>query len=166
MTTYVCPGSYDPVTSGHVDIIKRAMAHCDKLIIAVGDNSLKNSFFTLDEKIMFLKKVFKEYDKIEIESFTGLTVDFAEQKNASALVRGLRAVSDFEYEFQMAMLNKKLKPHVETIFMMANPDHSYISSGAVREFLKNNADITGLVPESIRQDMIALSNKKLMKNQE
>ena len=166
MTTYVCPGSYDPVTSGHVDIIKRAMAHCDKLIIAVGDNSLKNSFFALDEKIMFLKKVFKEYDKIEIESFTGLTVDFAEQKNASALVRGLRAVSDFEYEFQMAMLNKKLKPHVETIFMMANPDHSYISSGAVREFLKNNADITGLVPERIRQDMIALSNKKLMKNQE
>lgn len=166
MTTYICPGSYDPVTSGHVDIITRAMNQCDKLIIAVGANSLKNSFFTLDEKIMFLEKVFKGYDKIEIESFTGLTVNFAKEKNASALVRGLRAVSDFEYEYQMAMLNRKLQPDVETVFLMAGSDYSYISSGAVREFLKHNADITGLVPECIRQDIIELSNKKLMKNQE
>lgn len=165
MATFVCPGSYDPVTRGHVDIIERALVHCDKLIVAVGDNSLKNSFFTLEEKIMLLKKVFDGNEKIEVESFTGLTEAFARKKKASALVRGLRALSDFEYEFQMALLNRKLNPDVETLFIMSSPDYCYISSGAVREFLRNNADISGMVPECIRQDIISLSNKKLMKDQ-
>jgi pantetheine-phosphate adenylyltransferase len=163
MKIYICPGSYDPVTSGHADIITRAADHCDKLIIALGENSLKNTFFTLEERIAFLKKVFNGNEKIEIESYSGLTTEYARIKKATALVRGLRAVSDFEYEYQMAMLNRKLNLDVETLFFMASPEYSYISSGAVREFLRNDADITGLVPECIREDIIALSRKKMMK---
>ncbi len=164
MATFVCPGSFDPITNGHYDIILRALVHCDNLIVAVGDNKAKKSFFTLEEKIMLLNKVFMDYKSIKIESFTGLTEEFARSKNATALVRGLRALSDFEFEFQMALLNRKLNPNLETLFIMTNADYSYISSAAVRELLLNNGDITGMVPDCIKNDIISLCEEKRIGN--
>jgi pantetheine-phosphate adenylyltransferase len=146
----ICPGSFDPITNGHVDIIERAAKMFDKVIVAVLINKSKVPIFTLEERILFLKKVFKGRPNIEIDSFSGLLVDFAKNKDAKVIIKGLRALSDFEYEFQMALLNKNLSPDIETMFMMTNINYSYLSSSAVRELAKLGGDIEGLVPESIK----------------
>jgi pantetheine-phosphate adenylyltransferase len=146
----ICPGSFDPITNGHVDIIERAAKMFDKVIVAVLINKSKVPVFTLEERILFLKKVFKGRPNIEIDSFSGLLVDFAKNKGAKVIIKGLRALSDFEYEFQMALLNKNLSPDIETMFMMTNINYSYLSSSAVRELAKLGGDIEGLVPESIK----------------
>ena len=156
----IYPGTFDPITNGHLDIIERASKICDKLIVAVLINSNKNSVFTLEERVELIKRVLKDKPNIEIESFSGLLVDFMRKKNAKVIIKGLRAVSDFEYEFQMALMNKNLDSEIETLFMMTSINYSYISSSAIKEVAKYGGKIDGLVPDCIKDIII----KKLYKN--
>ncbi|MCX8130025.1 MAG: pantetheine-phosphate adenylyltransferase [Clostridia bacterium] len=151
MKICVYPGSFDPVTNGHLDIIYRASKLCDKLIVAVLVNNNKKPAFTLDERVDLLKCVFADRPDIEIESFSGLLIDFMKEKKATAIIKGLRAVSDYEYELQMALLNKNLDPDIETLFMMASINYSFLSSSVVKELAKNGGKVDGLVPECIKE---------------
>jgi len=146
---FVYPGSFDPVTNGHLDIIERAAKLCDKLIVAVLKNRGKTPVFTMEERVSFLEQVLDGKDNVEVIPFSGLLVDFMKQHNATTVIKGLRAVSDFEYEFQMALLNKNLNPDIETLFMMTNINYSYLSSSAVRELASYGGNIRDLVPEKI-----------------
>jgi len=150
----VYPGSFDPVTNGHLDIIHRSAMLCDRLVVAVGNNINKKYCFNLEERVGLLKMVLDNSPGIEVESFSGLLVDFMKKKKARVIIKGLRAVSDFEYEFQMALLNRKLQPDIETIFMMTNYKYSYLSSSMVKEIAALEGSIVDLVPETIRQDII------------
>ena len=154
MRIYVYPGSFDPVTNGHLDVITRASKLCDKLIVAVLVNNSKKPCFTLDERVDLLKCAIKGLDYVEIESFTGLLIDFMHRKKASVIIKGLRAVSDFEYELQMALLNKNQSPDIETLFMMTNINYSFLSSSSVKELARNNGCIDGLVPDCIKEKVI------------
>jgi len=154
MKIWICPGSFDPVTSGHLDIITRAAGMCDKLIVGIGVNDKKRPFFPAEERMQLLSKATEGLDNVEIEVFEGLLVDYAARKNAQAVVKGLRAVSDFEYELQMALLNKRLKEDMETIFLMTNINYSFLSSRAVRELAANGGNIEGLVPDSVLEDIL------------
>lgn len=149
MRIFVYPGSFDPVTNGHLDIIERAAKLCDKLIVAVLKNRGKTPVFTMEERVSFLEQVLDGKDNVEVIPFSGLLVDFMKQHNATTVIKGLRAVSDFEYEFQMALLNKNLNPDIETLFMMTNINYSYLSSSAVRELASYGGNIRDLVPEKI-----------------
>lgn len=149
MRIFVYPGSFDPVTYGHLDIIDRAEKICDKLIVAVLENRSKTPVFTVEERVSFLKDVLEDRADIEIATFSGLLVDFMKEKKATTIIKGLRAVSDFEYEFQMALLNKNLDSDIETLFMMTNIKYSYLSSSAVRELAGHGGNIKDLVPDII-----------------
>jgi len=155
----VYPGSFDPITNGHLDIIDRAAKIFDKLIIAVLVNSSKNPTFSLDERVKLINDIVKDRSNIEVEYFSGLLIDFVRQKKACTIIKGLRAVSDFEYELQMALLNKNLDPEIETLFMMTNINYSYLSSSAVKELAKNGGNIDGLVPEGIRDTVLSKFGK-------
>ncbi|HPV01841.1 MAG TPA: pantetheine-phosphate adenylyltransferase [Clostridiales bacterium] len=146
----VYPGSFDPVTNGHLDIIERAACICDKLIVAVGNNESKRPAFTVEERVEMIRESIGERENIEVTSFTGLLADFAKKVGARAVIKGLRAMSDFEYEFQMALLNKKLEPELETLFMMTSVQYSFLSSSAVKEIARNGGCIDGLVPDCIK----------------
>jgi pantetheine-phosphate adenylyltransferase len=146
---FVYPGSFDPVTNGHLDIIERAAKICDKLIVAVLVNRNKSPVFTLEERVAFLKEVLNGKPNIEIATFSGLLVDFMKKQRATTIIKGLRAVSDFEYEFQMALLNKNLDDEIETLFMMTGINYSYLSSSAVRELASHRGNIKDLVPDII-----------------
>lgn len=146
MRIAVYPGSFDPITNGHLDIIERASRLYDKLIVGVLSNGNKNPLFTSDERMQMIREVTKHLDNVEVDTFEGLLVDFANSKNATVIVKGLRTVADFEYEFQMALLNKTLNPEYETMFMMTNTKYSYISSSMVKELARFHGDLTGLVP--------------------
>jgi pantetheine-phosphate adenylyltransferase len=146
---FVYPGSFDPVTNGHVDIVKRALKLCDKLILAIGHNENKRPLFSVDERIEMLRAVLADCPEVEITSFSGLLIDFVKKVGSTTIIKGLRALSDFEYEFQMALLNKYLSEGVETLFMMTNVNYSYISSSFVKEIAKNGGRLDGLVPECI-----------------
>jgi len=150
----VCPGSFDPITNGHLDIIERASTICDKVIVAVLNNSNKKPLFSIEERLEFLRRVFKDNPKIEVDSFSGLLIDFVRMKKAKVIIKGLRALSDFEYEFQMALLNKSLAPDIETMFMMTNINYSYLSSSSVKELAKFGGNIDGLVPDCIKDDIL------------
>ncbi|MDD4495299.1 MAG: pantetheine-phosphate adenylyltransferase [Eubacteriales bacterium] len=154
MNICICPGSFDPVTNGHLDIIDRASRLCDHLIVAVGNNKNKASTFSVDERVELLKIAIGDRPGISVESFDGLLIDFAARKNAQAVVKGLRAVSDFEYEFQMALLNKNLVSSIETLFIMTNVNYSYLSSSAVKELASNGGNIDGLVPDIIKDRIL------------
>ncbi len=145
----IYPGSFDPVTLGHIDIIKRASNLVDKLCVAVIKNKRKKSLFTTSERIDMLKKVTKDIPNVEIEHFSGLTVDLAVQKDANVIFRGLRAVTDFEYELQLAQTNHKLNPDIDTVFLITNVEYAYLSSSIVREIASYNGAIESFVPESI-----------------
>ncbi len=147
MRIFVYPGSFDPVTNGHLDIINRAAKICDKLIVAVLKNRSKTPAFTMEERISFLTDVLKGRPNIEVAAFSGLLVDFMKKKNATTIIKGLRAVSDFEYEFQMALLNKNLDSNIETLFMMTGINYSYLSSSVVRELASHGGNIGDLVPD-------------------
>lgn len=149
--TLVYPGSFDPITNGHLDIIVRAACICDKLIVAVGNNESKRPAFTVEERVEMIRASIGDREDIEVTSFTGLLADFAKKVGASAVIKGLRAMSDFEYEFQMALLNKKLEPELETLFMMTSVQYSFLSSSAVKEIARNGGCIDGLVPDCIRE---------------
>jgi pantetheine-phosphate adenylyltransferase len=155
----LCPGTYDPITEGHRDVITRCSKIFDKVIAAVSNNTRKKSLFSIDRRVRYVERVLKELKNIEVISFEGLLVDIAKIHNAKVIVKGLRAISDFEYEFQMAQINKKLNPELETMFLVTNPKFAYLSSSAVKEVAKYNGCITGLVPKEIEKDII-LSFKK------
>ena len=145
----ICPGSFDPVTLGHIDIIGRASKMFDKVIVAVLINPNKRPSFDINERIGLLSEATKGIKNIEIVSFDGLLADYAKEKNAVAVVKGLRAVSDFEYEFQMALTNKKLNPELETIFLTANSQYMYLSSSMVKQVASFGGDINDFVPASL-----------------
>lgn len=150
----VYPGSFDPVTNGHLDIIERTSKVFDKVIVAVLENPDKKPMFTKEERVNMLKKVTGHIPNIEIESFSGLLIHYMDKKNAKVIVKGLRAVSDFEYEFQMALLNNKLNPEVETLFMMTNNKYSYLSSSSVKQIALFGGCIKELVPDVIIYDIL------------
>lgn len=146
MRIAVYPGSFDPITNGHLDIIERASRVYDKLVVGVLSNASKTTLFSAEKRVEMIRLVTKHLDNVEVDTFTGLLVDFAASKNATVIVKGLRTVADFEYEFQMALLNKALNPEYETMFMMTNTKYSYISSSMVKELAGFHGDLTGLVP--------------------
>lgn len=147
----VCPGSFDPPTYGHLDIIQRALALFNKVIIAVLDNPSKCCLFTIEERIKILKKITRQFKKVEVDKFKGLLVNYARKKKACAVVRGLRAISDFEYEFQMAQMNRELNPEIETVFMMTSTPYSYLSSSIVKEIARLGGNLKKFVPPIVEQ---------------
>lgn len=149
----IYPGSFDPCTNGHVDIITRASKLFDKLIVSVLINSAKTPTFTVEQRLDFLRRVTADIPNVEVDTFSGLVADYARQKNADALVRGLRAVSDFEYEFQVALTNKKLNPAAETIFLTTSSNNMYLSSSIVKEIGSHGGDLSDMVPPAIKADI-------------
>lgn len=149
----VYPGSFDPLTNGHVDIILRGARLFDRIVVAVLRNAEKNPFFTFEERVETIREVFKEYPNVEVDSFDGLLVDYAHRRSASAIVRGLRAVSDFEYELQMALMNRRLGPEIETVFMMPAEQYTYVSSRLIREVFALGGPIAGLVPDVVEDHL-------------
>ena len=149
MRVAVCPGSFDPITNGHLDIIKRTAKIYDKVIIGVLDNSAKSPVFTAKERGEMIEAVIGDIPNAEVKIFSGLMVNFARNNGADVIVKGLRTVADFEYEFQMALLNRALDPDFETVFMMTDTKFSYISSSMVKEVAKYNGELEGLVPIQI-----------------
>jgi pantetheine-phosphate adenylyltransferase len=149
----IYPGSFDPLTNGHVDIIMRGAAIFDRIIVAILHNSEKSPLFTVEERMEMAREVFGNEPKVVVASFGGLLVDFARQQGAQVIVRGLRAISDFEYEFQMALMNRRLVPELETVFMMPAEAYTYISSRLIREVFALGGPIAGLVPEAVETRM-------------
>ncbi|QQY80771.1 phosphopantetheine adenylyltransferase [Keratinibaculum paraultunense] len=145
----IYPGSFDPVTYGHLDIIDRCSKKFDKVIVAVLNNKSKKNMFTIEERVELLEEVLNNYDNVEVDTFSGLLVDYAREKGCTTMVRGLRAVSDFEYEMQMALANKKLKPDIETIFMVSSGKYTYLSSSIVKEVATFGGDISCFVPHNV-----------------
>lgn len=145
----ICPGSFDPITFGHLDIIQRAAKVFDHVIIAVFNNQSKSPLFTVEERMKMLELVTTDMPNVSIDSHGGLLVDYAREKNAQAIVRGLRAVSDFEYELQITSMNRKLNEDVETFFIMANNQYSFLSSSMVKEVAKYKGNVSDLVPEVV-----------------
>ena len=156
----ICPGSFDPVTNGHLDIITRAAGMFDKIIVVVAHNSSKKSCFSPDERVEMIKKCIPDLDNGEVVHYDGLLADYAALRGATAIIKGLRAMSDFEYEFQMALTNKKLNPNVETLFLTTDAQNMYLSSSMVRQIASMNGDISSFVSEAIRQDIIDRINSK------
>ena len=146
MRIAVYPGSFDPITNGHLDIIERASRLYDKLVVGVLSNGNKKPLFTAEERVVMIRQVTEHLENVEVDTFKGLLVDFAKDKGATVIVKGLRTVADFEYEFQMALLNKSLNPEYETMFMMTNTKYSYISSSMVKELAGFGGNLAGLVP--------------------
>jgi pantetheine-phosphate adenylyltransferase len=145
----IFPGSFDPVTNGHVDIILRSARLFERILVAVLVNQEKKSLFTPAERIEIIREVFREYANVEVDSFDGLLVDYARQRRASAIIRGIRAVSDYEYEFQMALMNRHLEPSLETVFMMPAEQYTYLSSRLIKEVFSLGGDVRGLVPPAV-----------------
>ena len=159
MRTVICPGSFDPVTNGHLDIIQRASGLFDRVIVLVAANQEKKNFFTPEERREMILKVTKNLPNVEVDVFSGLLVDYVRDRQACAIVKGLRAVSDFEYEFQMAMTNHKLYPDCETIFFTPSPRNMYLSSSIVRQVGGLGGDISSFVPACILEEI----QRKLLK---
>ncbi len=152
--TAIYPGSFDPLTNGHIDIIERALSVFDKVIIAVLHNPSKKAMFTMDERVEMIKESFNGSGSIEVDSFGGLLVDYARMKNATAIIRGIRAISDFESEFQMALMNRKLDKGIESVFLMTGFRWIFTSSSIIKEAVQFGGDISDMVPEIV--------NRKLM----
>jgi pantetheine-phosphate adenylyltransferase len=151
----IYPGSFDPVTNGHLDLIERGEKMFDLLIVAVLRNAEKEPLFSVAERVEMLREVTKQWTSVEIDVFDGLLVDYARKRGAGVILRGIRAVSDYEYELQMALMNRKLEPRLETVFMLPGLSYSYLSSKLVREIAKLGASLKGLVPEVVEQRLRA-----------
>ena len=159
MKIAVFPGSFDPITLGHVDLVRRAVPLFDKIIVAVGLNNQKSALFSLEKRLYWLNEVFKNYHNVEISYFEGLTVKFCEKRNAHYLIRGLRNASDFDYEKTISQLNTIMGKDVETIFLISQPEFSHISSTIVREIIKCNGNVAPFVPEIISKDLLLEPNQ-------
>ena len=156
MRVGVYPGSFDPVTLGHLDIIERGAKIVDKLIVGVLLNGMKNPMFTVEQRIELLKEATKHIPNVEVRPFQGLLVDFLRQEGATEVIRGLRAVTDFEYELQMAQANRNLYPEMETVFLTTNVQYSFISSTIVKDILRHNWDVSHFVPETVLEKIYTL----------
>jgi pantetheine-phosphate adenylyltransferase len=148
------PGSFDPLTNGHLDILSRARRVADRVVVAILENDTKTPLFSVAERLEMIREILGDDKTTPVMSFNGLLVDFARDMGATMIVRGLRAVSDYEYELQMALMNRRLAPAVETIFLMAKEEYSYVSSRLVKEVGRLGADVSGLVPEPVRRRLI------------
>ena len=149
----VYPGSFDPITNGHVDIINRGLKIFDKILVAVLENPKKTPLFTTKERISMIKEVFSDQKNVEVKAFKGLLVEFAKKNEAKIVIRGLRAISDFEYEFQMALMNRKLNPEIETFFMMPNVSYTFLSSKLVKEIFMLGGCLKDLVPVHVEKKL-------------
>ena len=159
----IYPGSFDPITNGHVDLVKRTLRVFDNIIVAIATNPEKDrSLFTLNERLQMINDVFAELKgRVQADSFQGLLVDYAEKKHSTVIIRGLRAISDFEYEFQMALMNRHLEPTLETVFMMPAEQYTYLSSRLIKEVFSLGGDVRGLVPSAVEK---AMHEKKSVKS--
>jgi pantetheine-phosphate adenylyltransferase len=154
----VYPGSFDPITNGHLDLVERGARLCDRLIVAVLGNESKQPLFTVEERMEMLREAVADYPNVEVDTFGGLLVDYARNKGATAILRGIRAISDYEYELQMALMNRRLCPEVETVFLMAGEAYSFVSSRMVKEVIRLGGNLAGLVPPSVE---VRLRNRVL-----
>jgi pantetheine-phosphate adenylyltransferase len=159
MPVAIYPGSFDPLTNGHLSLIQRGLQMFDKLIVAIAVNPKKTPLFTLEERRELIRAACPD-PRVEVDAFQGLLVEYAKQRQVNVLIRGLRAVSDFEYEFQLANMNRKLAPGIWTVFMMTGEDYFYISSQLVREVASLGGDVTGLVPENVHAKLVAKFGRK------
>ncbi len=147
----VFPGSFDPITNGHLDIVERGLRVFDRVRMAILVNPEKHPLFTVDERVALIRQTYRGNPRLEVDTFTGLLVDYAERVGASVIVRGIRAISDFEYEFQMALMNRRINPQIETVFMMPAESYSYVSSRLVKEIFQLGGQVTGLVPPVVER---------------
>ena len=154
MKTAIYPGTFDPITFGHVDVIRRASEIFGKVIVAVAQNPVKQPMFTDEERIRMIRAVVKPFPNVTVDRFSGLLVEYARKKKAGAIVRGLRAISDFEYEFQMALTNRKLAEDVTTVFLMPHERYTYLNSTIVREIARFGGDVSGFVPAIVRKKLL------------
>ncbi|MBS3136572.1 pantetheine-phosphate adenylyltransferase [Candidatus Woesearchaeota archaeon] len=154
----IYPGSFDPITMGHIDVLERSLKIFKKVVVAIGESSEKDYLFTTDERVKMVKGVTKGMN-VSVEKFSGLLVDFAKSKKASVIIRGLRAVSDFDYEFQAALMNRKLNPEIETIFIMTRGKYCYLSSSVVKEVASRGGNMQHLVPEAVKKMLIGKFGK-------
>jgi pantetheine-phosphate adenylyltransferase len=150
MITAVYPGTFDPLTRGHEDLVRRAASLFDHLVVGIAHSQAKNPFFTVEERVEIAQEVLGHYPNVEVKSFAGLLKDFVREENARVIVRGLRAVSDFEYEFQMVAMNQRLNDDIETVFLMADPRHQAVASRLVKEIARLGGDVTAFVSPSVK----------------
>lgn len=155
MRIVVYPGSFDPLTNGHLDVIQRAARLFDKVIVAVASNEAKQPVFTLEERVKLVQEAVLDQPKVEVDSFSGLLVEYVEKRSGQAIIRGLRAVSDFEFEFQLALMNRKLNERVETIFMMPKDTYTFLSSRIVKEIARLGGDVSAFVPPHVKRALTA-----------
>lgn len=153
MKIAVYPGTFDPVTNGHLDIIKRALKIFDKLIIAVGNNPQKKTLFSIKERVEMLKEVIKKYKNVEVEAFSGLLWEFMKKKGTNIIIRGLRAISDFDFEFQRALMNRKMYEDIETVFIMTSGKYCFLSASIVKEMAMYGGCVSGLVPKIVEKKL-------------
>ncbi len=147
----IYPGSFDPITSGHLDLIARGRRISDHLVVAVLENESKRALFSMEERVEMMREVMKPYPDVEVDSFKGLLVEYASTRGANVILRGIRAVSDYEYELQMALMNRRLRPEIETVFLMAGEAYSFVSSRLVKEVIALGGNIEGLVPKLVEE---------------
>ena len=159
------PGSFDPLTNGHLDILSRARSLADRVVVAILENDSKTPLFSVAERIDMIREILGDDPSTPVRSFSGLLVDFAGEVGATLIVRGLRAVSDYEYELQMALMNRRLTPSIETVFLMAKEEYSYVSSRLVKEVARLGGDVSGLVPEAIRRKLVERVGKERLVEQ-
>lgn len=147
----IYPGSFDPITNGHLDLIERSSRLVNRLVVSILRNESKQPLFSVEERMEMLREVVAGYSNIEVDSFGGLLVDYAAEKKATVIIRGIRAISDYEYELQMALMNRRLRPEIETVFLMASEAHSFLSSKLVKEVFGLGGNISGLVPATVER---------------
>jgi pantetheine-phosphate adenylyltransferase len=155
MRTAIYPGSFDPLTNGHLDVVQRAIKLFDRVIVAVAGNESKQPLFTLEERLQMVARAVRHLPQVEADSFQGLLVKYVERRSAQAVIRGLRAVSDFEFEFQLALMNRKLNERIETIFMMPKDTYTFLSSRIVKEIASLGGDVSAFVPAHVRSALAA-----------
>ncbi len=153
MRIAIYPGSFDPITNGHIDVIKRASRIFDKVIIAVGDNPAKKTLFSSEERVEMIQKAIKPINRIEVESFSGLLLDYAKKKKAKIIIRGLRAISDFEFEFQRALLNRKIDGDIDTVFIMTKEDYVFLNSSIIKELAMFKGSFEKFVPKIVEKKL-------------
>ena len=159
MKIAIYPGSFDPITKGHLDILKNASEIFDKVIIAVAHNGEKRGFLTVEERVMLIKQSITDFNNVEVDAFEGLTIEYAKKHNAEVLIRGLRAVSDFEYEMQLSQTNSALCSDIKTVFLTTKPKYNFISSSTIKEIWNNDGDISKFVPQPVFEYLTTKKNK-------